>query len=226
MVTGAATLALALVAVAALAQPAAAQYRTNWEGVHVGGTFGWFGGDYDIRQRTPASPLVATDGDADGGMGGVVYGTTWQFDGWVFGTDSDYTWSDAETGPNVVASGLTATVDTKWTSSTRVRAGHLVSPNLLVYGTLGIAWSRLEASGPLIAAGGRSRTTTGFQYGGGVEYTTDSRWFARVEYLHTDYSDKSFAEVGGGRLVADLDSDVVRGALGYRFDWSWFDLLR
>lgn len=197
-----------------------------WEGTHVGGQFGWVGSDYNIRQITPASQLATRDDNADGAIGGIVYGTSWQYDRWVLGTDSDFSWLDARTGLNIAGNGRAARADTRWTSSTRVRAGHLVNPNLLLYGTLGIAWSRLHLSGSLLANGSESKTLTGFQFGGGIEYTSHNRWFARVEYLRTDYGGKSFAEAGGGTFKTDLETDVVRAAVGYRFDWTVFDLLR
>jgi opacity protein-like surface antigen len=62
-------------------------------------------------------------------------------------------------------------------------------------------------------------------YGGGVETTTSNRWFARLEYLHTDYGSEEFAATDGDFKV-DPDTDVIRGAIGYRFDWNPMDLLR
>jgi opacity protein-like surface antigen len=101
-----------------------------------------------------------------------------------------------------------------------------MKPNLLVYGTLGVAFADVDVSGGLIAGGGDDERLTGFQYGGGVEAALSNRWFARAEYLHTDYGDENFRETGGGLLNVDLETDVVRGAVGYRFDWSPLDLLR
>jgi high affinity Mn2+ porin len=211
--------------VVAKAQDAAAQGRTIWEGLHVGGHIGSFDSDYGVSQTSPASPLVTIDDDADGVAGGVVYGTSWQFGNWVLGTDSAISFSDSETGLNVAANGLSASADIDWSSSSRVRAGLLVNPNLLVYGAVGIGFATVDVSGTLIAAGSEDERLFGVVYGGGVETTLSNRWFARVEYLHTDYDDESFTEVGGGRFNVDLDSDVVRGAIGYRFDWSPLDLL-
>lgn len=203
----------------------AAPGRSIWEGFHVGGHAGWVDTDYGISQVSPASPLVTGDDNADGFIGGIVYGTSWQFNQWVLGTDSDFSWSDADTGPNTAANGLSASAEVEWSSSSRVRAGYLVRPNLLVYGTLGVAFADVEVSGGLIA-GDDDERLTGFQYGGGVETTFNSRWFARAEYLHTDYGDDDFLETGGGLLNVDMETDVVRGAVGYRFGWTPLDLLR
>lgn len=206
--------------------PAAPAGRTIWEGFHVGGHAGWVDTDYGINQISPASPLVTVDDNPDGFIGGIVYGTSWQFDRWVLGTDSHFSWSDSDTGANTAANGLSASAEVEWSSSSRVRAGYLMKPNLLVYGTLGVAFADVDVSGGLIAGGGDDERLTGFQYGGGVEAALSNRWFARAEYLHTDYGDENFRETGGGLLNVDLETDVVRGAVGYRFDWSPLDLLR
>lgn len=206
--------------------PPASSGRTIWEGFHFGVHGGYADNDYGISQTLPASPLVTRSDSDDGFVGGLVYGSSWQFGNFVLGTDSVWSFGDVETGANVAANGTAATADVNYTSETRLRGGILVQPNILVYGTLGIARAEIEVNGTLIAGGNNDESVFGFAYGGGVEATMNSRWFARLEYIHTDYEDENFREVGGGALNVDLDSDVVRGAVGYRFDWSPLDLIR
>lgn len=199
--------------------------RTIWEGFHVGGHVGSSDVDYGIGQTTPASPLVTIRDNEDAFVGGFVYGSSWQFGNVVLGTDSAWNFGDLETGLNVAANGSSATAEINYSSETRLRAGFLVQPNMLLYGTLGLGLADVEASGTLIAGGNDDETIFGFAYGGGVEATMGNRWFARVEYIHIDYEDESFREVGGGSFDVDMDNDIVRGAIGYRFDWSPLDLL-
>ncbi|MHA1164053.1 MAG: outer membrane protein [Alphaproteobacteria bacterium] len=200
--------------------------RTIWEGFHVGGHIGSSDYDHGISQTSPASPLTTIRNGDDDFTGGFLYGSSWQFGQWVLGTDSAYSFGDAASGLNVAANGTSANADIDWSSSTSVRAGYLVKPNLMIFGTLGVAFAKVDVSGTLIAGGSDDETAVGYVVGGGVETTLGNRWFARVEYLHTDYGDENFTEVGGGRFNVDLDTDVVRGAIGYRFDWSPLDLLR
>lgn len=220
--TGIAAGALALGLSMAVAPDAHAQGRTMWEGFHVGGHLGWVGSDYN-HNRVPFAPIAPYDDDASGVTGGIVYGTSWQFGYWVLGTDSDFSWSDADTSLNTTAGG-SFTLDTKWSSSSRLRAGFLMNQNFMLYGTAGIAFAKVEGSGAFFA-GDSSKRLTGFQYGVGIEAMLHDRWFARAEYLRTDYGSKTIWGPGGGVRV-DLDTDVVRGAVGYRFDWSPFDILR
>ncbi len=199
--------------------------RTIWEGFHVGAHGGWSDLDYGISQTAPASPLVTRSDSDDGFVGGFLYGSSWQRGNLVLGTDSAYSFGDTETGLNVAANGLSATAEIDWSSESRARVGFLVQPNIMVYGALGIAFARVDVSGSLIAGGSDDKSAFGISYGGGVETTMGNRWFARLEYIHTDFDEKSFREVGGGSFDVDLDTDVVRGAIGYRFDWSPWDLL-
>lgn len=199
--------------------------RTIWEGTHVGGHAGWADFDYGISQTAPASPLATIRNGEDSFVGGFLYGSSWQFGNLVLGTDSAYSFGDTETGLNVAANGLSATAEVEWSSETKARAGFLVQPNILVYGTLGVAFAGVDVSGSLIAGGNDDESVFGFVYGGGIETTMGNRWFARLEYLHTDYDKENFRQAGGGTFDVDLDTNVVRGAIGYRFDWSPLDLL-
>ncbi|MDA7946543.1 MAG: outer membrane beta-barrel protein [Hyphomicrobiaceae bacterium] len=204
--------------------PAPVSGKTIWEGFHVGGHAGWGDFDYGVSQSGPASPLVGVRDSEDTFLGGFVFGSSWQFGKWVLGTDSAYKFGDAETGTNLAANGFGATVDVNYSAETRARAGILVQPNTLIYGTVGLASAEIEASGALVG-GSNDKKVYGVVFGGGIETTTDSRWFARIEYLYADYEDESFAQVGGGSLDVDLDSSTVRGAIGYRFDWTPWELI-
>lgn len=200
--------------------------RTIWEGFHLGGHAGWSDQDFGISQTNPASPLTTRSDSDDGFTGGFLYGSSWQFGNMILGTDSAYSFGEIETGQNITASGLNAQAEVEWSSETKARAGFLIKPNILIYGTIGVALASVDVSGTLIAGGSDDETAFGVVYGGGIETTLGNRWFARLEYLHTDYDEESFREVGGGSFDVDLDSDVVRGAIGYRFDWSLTDLFK
>ncbi|MGE3625216.1 MAG: outer membrane protein [Hyphomicrobiales bacterium] len=199
--------------------------RTIWEGFHVGAHLGWTGVDYGIT-ALGAAPIVAGFGDNDDISGGVLYGSSWQFNNWVLGTDSVWTFSDLDSGIGTTAAALTAQTEINYMSETRARLGYLVTPNVLLFGALGLGVADVDLKGTAVAGGKDGERFYGFSYGGGLEFTTNSRWFGRVEYVHTDYNDEDFVGVAGGLYNVDLDSDTVRGAIGYRFDWSPFDLLR
>ena len=214
---------LSSVALAATGTRAGA--RTVWEGTHVGGHLGWTGAEYGASPFGAAAALTTMLGDNDGFAGGFLYGASWQFNNWLLGTDSVWTFSDTDTGPAATAAGLTLSAETNYATETRARVGYLFLPDLLLYGAVGIAFADVDMTGTALASSGSERFF-GITYGGGLEAMFNDRWFARVEYAHTDFDDESFAAAGGGSYKVDLDTDAVRGALGYRFDWSPLDLLR
>lgn len=200
--------------------------RTIWEGFHVGGHVGWTDADYGISAFGAAAPIIAGFGDNDDFSGGVLYGSSWQFNNWVLGTDSVWTFSDLDSAIGTTAGALTASAELNYMSESRARLGYLITPHVMLFGALGLGIADIDLKGTAVAGGSDSENLWGITYGGGLEFTTDSRWFGRIEYVHTDYDDENFNAAGGGLYNVDLDSDTVRGAIGYRFDWSPFDLLR
>jgi outer membrane immunogenic protein len=91
-----------------------------------------------------------------------------------------------------------------WDASARGRLGYLVSPSLLIYGTGGIAWQKIETSAtcqhsipdplcrriepaePFITVTNRT-TRTGWTIGGGVDARIVGNWILRGEYRYSDF---------------------------------------
>jgi outer membrane immunogenic protein len=90
-----------------------------------------------------------------------------------------------------------------WDSSVRARAGILVTPWALLYGTGGIAFERVSGSliyngnlyscagctllGTATDAGSFNEFRVGATGGGGVEIQLGGPWSARIEYRYTDF---------------------------------------
>src|SRR5215470_14452365 len=88
----------------AYAPPAAAPY--NWRGSYIGGNFGYAWGSDPIN-LTPGTafpgtvPLSLAD-NPRGVLGGIQYGTNWQFNRFVLGWDSDFSFSDIKASQTAV----------------------------------------------------------------------------------------------------------------------------
>ncbi len=127
-------------------------------------------------------------------------------------------------------------VRSDWDAKLRGRLGFLVTPGTLLYGTGGLAATRMKAStlcpsdGIVCAPNGpnhkqsESETLLGWTAGFGVETTLTDSLVARAEYQYTDYKQASFwatdAEVGqqfGVHNKVDLSSQTVTVGLAYRF---------
>ena len=124
----------------------------------------------------------------------------------------------------------------------RGRAGFLVTPTLLAYGTAGLAFGEADLSAawfspslaPKLNGGGTAYgyqdMRTGWTGGGGVEWMFLPKWSAKVEYLYYDLGTATtlpLQAVYGSRgrfsnasYQARFNGDVIRAGVNYHFGWG------
>lgn len=121
--------------------------------------------------------------DVRGFSGGGQLGYNYQLDRkWVVGAEADIQYNPQPA----------------WWGTVRGRAGYLVMPDLLVYGTGGLAY---QLNSPPFNTHGN---TVGWTAGGGIEWAFTGNWSAKAEYL--------YVAPGGGQ-----DANVARLGLNYKF---------
>jgi outer membrane immunogenic protein len=222
----------------------------NWTGSYVGGHigYGWGGDPIDLAPLTAFAVRTVPSSIADnprGVLGGIQYGTNWQFNRIVLGWDSDFSFTDIKasqtlvTAPAGIATTTSGEQKLDWFSTTRGRLGYLLTDNLMLYGTGGLASGRAtantfisQAGCPVgfCLAGNESKTKWGWAAGGGLEYAM-GHWLFRAEYLHYDLGDLNYNVVDARAPVAivaasnKVAGDIVRGAISYKFDWTFWDLI-
>jgi opacity protein-like surface antigen len=181
----------------------------NWGGCYVGvaGGGAWGRSHHDtngtlLTEAGILSPVpIAITGDFDV-SGGIFGGTTGcnllQFGNWVFGVESDYSWtskrgSTLDLASFTAATGISENSETRerWLSTDRVRVGYAWN-NWLVYATAGAAVGdvRIQACDVTVSAVGclsESHTRAGWTVGGGVEWAFAPNWSAKLEYLYADF---------------------------------------
>jgi outer membrane immunogenic protein len=206
--------------------PVAAPAPFSWTGFYVGGEVGakfsdttWTATSLeDINAGKPAVDASSPRNFTGGGVraGGYV-GYNWQFaPQWVGGIEGDIAWADK----TITSAGLpgctivcfpgfpgpqndVTSVKTGWDASARVRLGFLVTPQTLLYGTGGVAWQFVQASGTcqhstpdpfcLVLPGNpfvtvtNSTVRTGWTVGAGVETSIYGHWLLRAEYRFADF---------------------------------------
>lgn len=183
---------------------------------HVSGDVGTFG--LDITDRYTMS----------GGIVGIEYGCQWQNDMWVFGTESDFSWTSLSGSANNIAPfNSTSISGTKqsWLSTSRLRLGVLANPDVLLYATGGLATARIEANVDATIAGSgiisESRTRWGWTIGGGAEFALGGGWSAKADYLYVRFNDKEYFNpppLGFAvRNNVPLEEHVFRVGLNYKF---------
>ena len=238
--------------------PVAVAPSQSWYGFYIGihGGYGW---GHSAIQYTPDAfyaPLLlaagapgSAAGNPKGFLGGITYGSNWQFDRIVIGTDSDFSFTDikgSQTFSGAVG-GVPFTANASqrlsWFGTTRLRGGFLLGDHILLYGTGGLASGHADstttnnvpiAGGCLIAGacatGTGGKNMWGWAAGGGVEYA-EGPWQFRVEYLHYDLGTLSYTlrdlvvPLNFINASVRVNGDMVRGAITYRFNWTPLGLI-
>jgi outer membrane immunogenic protein len=215
--------------------PALAPVR-NWSGFYIGGNlgYGWRNGNTDFSFL----PTPAAFGDNNGSLGirstgvigGAQIGYNWQIGPLVTGIEADVQGSDikgsaratatffgtAVPDPQVVPSSETKLA---WFGTVRGRLGVTVTPDLLLYGTGGLAYGRVDASANthLFVPDGSpfaespasvSKTKVGWTAGAGAEWMFARNWSAKLEYLYLD-------------LGSDSAIGNVTPATGFQVGYTW-----
>ena len=197
----------------------------SWNGWYVGANVGYGWGDARYDAALNASALgffvpeigagQATAGTAisqsqkiDGAIGGVQTGYNYQFGAWVWGLETDFqgsgqngssTFARTFNTPVIGPIPVSATTDHKleWFGTTRGRLGFLWSPNVLLYGTAGVAYGQVKDSvtfngsalgGAVTAAANADfkDVKAGWTAGAGIEAALWGGWSAKLEYLYID----------------------------------------
>lgn len=233
---------VALIACAQIAQTAQAQSPATWTGFYVGinGGYGWGdrnstftgndpGGASLLTNPAFATPLATADSTSGGGTFGFQAGYNWQLAArWVAGFEADFNFAnmrDRETSTNVLGSvaigGFTSgeaisNERLKWFGTARARLGYLVTDDLLLFGTGGFAYGKVEQDaafnitgdlgvlglltpnefvclGHSVCFGGnRSSVETGWTLGGGAEWRFWKNVSLKVDYTYVNLGSGAF----------------------------------
>ena len=130
----------------------------------------------------------------------------------------------------------TASIKVRGDASIRGRAGFLVVPSVLVYGTAGAAFQRVSATltcsfagpwcttaGPIseILSDSHSANLTGWTAGGGLEWMVHDGWLLRSEYRYSDLGSFSptFFEGTTNAVFTDIHvvTQEVTFGVGFKF---------
>jgi outer membrane immunogenic protein len=198
----------------------------SWTGFYVGAALGWKEerSNWTTTSLQNVPPFVTTvDATSPRGFNpstgrfGGYFGYDWQISPqWVAGVEADAAFADrtvtaagipgcaASCFPGSLGPGADlSSVRMNWDASLRARLGFLVMPNVLLYGTGGVAWQNISTSAtcqhalndpfcfvvagnPLFTAT-NSTTRTGWTVGGGVDVKVASNWYVRGEYRYADF---------------------------------------
>jgi len=206
----------------------------TWTGFYVGinGGFAWGNSSVAFAANDPAA-LAGTCGGGgapkgqcinsvdfrrDGAVAGGQFGFNWQVNShWLVGAEADYQWSNLDGSVNssfrlgnIGATNMVASQTVESFGTVRARAGVVLAPPLLLYGTGGFAFAQVHENlrvpavatnalsaggfsyactiGTACFAGAASQTLLGWSAGAGAEYAVTSSLIFRTELLYVHLS--------------------------------------
>ena len=212
----------------------------NWTGCYIGANAGysWGRASADVNAPSLGFPFGANF-DMNGFIGGGQVGCNWQFSNAVWGLETDFQGS-AQKGSRFAAFNISEGTSShnieaklRWFGTARARAGVLVVPTVLLYGTGGLAYGNVQVTDTVTvtstnspsgtAVFGNSETRLGWTVGFGIEglFVNAPQWTWRVEYLYLDLGsvNGSAIDLSGQPVVwnARITDNIVRGAINFRF---------
>jgi outer membrane immunogenic protein len=200
---------------------------TDWTGTYLGGA--------------ASLGRPATDGalGKDLGYGAALFvGHNLQFGSYVVGVEADgqYLFGEKRKGSGgtystgtAITAGNNLSSSSVWDASLRARGGYVVTNDMLVFATAGVAIGSVKhglttlgvTPGPTLAASiDQQGTQIGWTAGAGVDYRVMSSWVARAEYRYTDLGSKTLTTVGGNSNASfkfNDNSHSVRLGAFYQF---------
>lgn len=226
--------------------------RYNWVGAYGGVHLGYGRSGSNISIAPADANTIADWGlvigagaqptslssEPSGFLGGLQVGYNWRSGPIVYGVEADVSRSGVEDHqtvsnqlPGFLANVTAVASSLDWLSTIRARAGVLLSPELLLYATGGLAFGHVEHSfsggfpaEPSLTSGSASRIETGWTVGAGAEYALSRTLTLRGEYLYYDLGDTKFQTQGGNPLdktffnaQADNSGHMLRAALNFKF---------
>jgi outer membrane immunogenic protein len=206
-----------------------------WTGFYVGINGGYAWGNSSVTfAANDAAALAGTCGGGgspkgqcingvnfhrDGAVAGGQFGFNWQVNShWLVGAEADYQWSNLDGSVNssfrlgnVGATNMVASQTVESFGTVRARAGVVLSPPLLLYGTGGFAFGQVHENlnvpavatkglpatggfsyvctiGTACFAGAASQTLFGWSAGAGAEYAITTNLIFRTELLYVHLS--------------------------------------
>ncbi len=181
--------------------------EVSWQGAILSPDWG-----YDTLELGGTGAALLED--PEGFRVGAEAGYDWQRGMFVFGIDSDATYSWIEGDGRGAGVGQFAS-DMSFMGTLRGRLG-LAFNRVMLYGTGGWAFGDLEVSDNL-AGVSDEKFLSGYAAGGGIEYVWNSSITLRAEYIHIDYGSETYSSLPAGSQELDAQMGVINFGLVTRY---------
>jgi len=193
----------------------------DWSGPYIGAHLGY---DWGRTRVIDNGVLTESGARTDGALGGVLAGYNWQRGMFVFGLEADIAAAAIRGSgiigppppppPAVVPPPNQYVVNS--TGDVRARFGYVIFPGTLIFISGGVAFAGFEFQHGETGQnfGG---IYTGGTVGGGIDQKFTQNLIGRIEYLYTDYGNKTYQIGPGDFYNTAFTTQTLRGALIWRF---------
>ncbi len=199
----------------------------SWTGFYVGANGGFGGNNFNYSSTIAGVPGNASL-NSSGFLGGGQAGFNWQVAPlWVIGVETDFDGTDISSNASASTPLASANVGTKidWFGTVRGRAGFLVTPVVLLYGTGGWAYGHTTSSASATALGATASVSSGNEQngwtaGGGLEYAINPWLSFKTEYLYVNLGSANLGGTLGGvplLLSEKTTAQTVKAGLNFKF---------
>ena len=166
--------------------------------------------------------------DPVGFTGGGLVGANYQFNSFVIGAEGEFGYDGvrkSQTFWNGADAPQNESFESSWVARARGRVGYAIN-NFLMFGAGGVSFTdgRLYFENPPSGfTNVATKTFTGFNVGGGVEYAFTQNWIVRGEYIFDSFGHETYpfpnSTPGPGYDARRItfDENTVRAALEYKF---------
>lgn len=208
----------------------------SWTGLYVGLHAGWIDGEstgaHDTFQLGQIDPTLQK---LDGSIFGGQIGYNHQFGQIVVGAEVSGSWANnggaGNCFVNFPSNPVTCQIERDWSVTFLSRVGFAFNDRILVYTLGGVAVAHVEQRFNYIfpiflnpADQKGSAHHVGVAFGAGLQFAIGDNLSFGVEWLHTNYGNQTYHLLTTQGAVAtiathqqDLESDVIRAVLNYRF---------
>jgi outer membrane immunogenic protein len=228
-----------------------------WTGFYVGINGGYAWGNSSVA-FTPIDPAAvagtcggggapkgqcinSVDFRRDGAVAGGQFGFNWQVNShWLIGAEADYQWSNLDGSVNsafqlgnVGATNMVASQTVESFGTVRARAGVVLVPPLLLYGTGGFAFGQVHETlgvpavatkgltaggfsyactiGTACFAGSAAQTLFGWSAGAGAEYAITTNLIFRAELLYVHLSAPTVTATATAAAAGTSPASIAAG---------------
>lgn len=199
----------------------------DWAGPYIGVNVGYgLGRSSDTSGLSAVGTPLFTDSLAsnmNGVLGGAQIGYDFRMENWLAGLEADFQGTGQGSSHSYTCpAGVCATLATPatWTEkldffgTVRARAGILVTPTLLFYGTAGLAYAQIDSNSTLTGSVRQNQYQPGWTAGGGVEAMVADNWSVKLEYLYLDLGRLSGTDQSSVTSVVFNPNAGLFGAFG------------